>query len=341
MILLSITVAAANTFLTFGDSITQAGAQNGSKFCNVTADYLNWSGQYPDIVCDNQGIGGTCMSDRPTYCSSQVALNGVERYNSDIIGYEPKIVNIMYGTNDLGYDAKLDAFVEDYQEVISAVKADASIEFILLNTITYGWFTNYSQENQTIWNIAVQQLAITNKLPIAQTAWWMNKNQTLLNDKVHPNEAGGIHISKILNKTIAENNVMSSARWDVYFNNNQSYVIEDYTFHAPALNASWGIPAVNWAEWVKVQNVTQYGMTIDFEFIRSHPVVLAINTSAKYIPNYEYIYSDNGAISAITADANGRINLEIATTGEDHIIGITTIGRSVIEGTYLSDILII
>ncbi len=284
----------SNTLLCFGDSLTGGSAQNDSKFCNLTADYLNYSGLYPNILNDNQGIGGTCISNRSAYCSVRSPKNGVDRYVMDITDRDPRIVIIMYGTNDLGYDVDRCAFVEDYQTVITAVKADPSIELVFLNTLTYGWFTNYTQENQTQWNVLIHQLAIDNSLPLIHTAYAIKTNQSLLNDKIHLNEAGGKHLADIINRSIHENNIMSSDRWDLWFNNNESYQIENYSFYAPNINASWGINPVNYADWIKIQNVTGSGMVIDFDLLNSHEVNLEINTSDRYTPYGKYVLFDTG-----------------------------------------------
>jgi lysophospholipase L1-like esterase len=192
----------------FGDSITQAGVQQGGYIMRI------------DSICKKEGLG-----DLYEFTGAGIGGNKVYdlylRMEEDVLNKNPDIVIIYVGVNDVWHKAgagtgtDADKFEKFYQAIINKLMAK-NIKVILTTAAVIGEKTDFSNQQDGDLNLygnIIRGLASKNNLPLvdlrkAILEYNLKKNPDnkdrgiLTTDRVHLNAAGNQLVSDEMWKVI-------------------------------------------------------------------------------------------------------------------------------------------
>ncbi|HWA33280.1 MAG TPA: GDSL-type esterase/lipase family protein [Cyclobacteriaceae bacterium] len=188
--------AAKKKIIFFGDSITQAGIQNGGYILRI-GDLLRKEGKSDQYELIGSGIGGNKIYDL------------FLRMDEDVLAKDPDIVVIYVGVNDVwhkrsfGTGTDPDKFEKFYSAVIAKLHAK-NIKVVLCTPAAIGERTDSSNEQDgdlNLYSNIIRRLAATNNLPLvdlrkAFLEYNLKSNPSnkesgiLTTDRVHLNEIG-------------------------------------------------------------------------------------------------------------------------------------------------------
>jgi lysophospholipase L1-like esterase len=188
----------------FGDSVTagQAASDSSHRWANTIAASKGY-------LLTNSGIPRTTLQNTPQDAvpelGSAIVNNGRDTYSERIINYNPDIVFILYGLNDIrftGTTFTTENFEHDLGEVIDGLITSG----ILARNIIIGsppYIKNYTS-GSAVWNggSVTKHLQYVNKcsdVAIAKGTKYVNIYQWMIdnggdallgNDGIHPNDSG-------------------------------------------------------------------------------------------------------------------------------------------------------
>ena len=188
----------------FGDSVTagQASSDSTHRWTNIVAASKSYK-------LTNSGLSGTTLQNTPQdivlELGSATLNNGRDTYYERIINYNPDIVFILYGINDIrfaGSSFTVENFEHDLGEVIDGLVASG----ILARNIIIGsppYLRNYNS-GSAVWSggsVAkhLQYVAKCAAVAAAKGTKYVNVYQWMIDhgkdallgtDGVHPNDAG-------------------------------------------------------------------------------------------------------------------------------------------------------
>jgi len=151
----------------FGDSISSI---YGSKnFSYLISDKLN-------LLLHNASVTGSVLS------GSKKDYPAIERYKNDVVAYDPDLVVISLGTNDVKKDIPLDKFTKTYMDLLLNIRKDLPESQI----ITLGLFRRKDIPNRIMlqYDDIIRNISSINNVEYVRTVDLLNDNDYL--DVVHP-----------------------------------------------------------------------------------------------------------------------------------------------------------
>jgi lysophospholipase L1-like esterase len=188
----------------FGDSVTAGEAASDSSFM-----WTNIVAASKGYLLTNSGLPGTTLQNTPQdivpELGSATINNGRDTYSERIIQYNPDIVFILYGLNDIRFASPsftAENFENDLGEVIDGLLNSG----ILAKNIIIGsppYISNYTSGSAP-WNGGsvtkhLQYVAKCSSIAVAKGTKYVNVYQWMIdhggdaligNDGIHPNDAG-------------------------------------------------------------------------------------------------------------------------------------------------------
>lgn len=198
-----------DTLLFIGDSITDCGRRDffqanlGQGYVNMIAGDLYRKFFHYHLNIINRGVSGNTMADL------------VERWQSDCLDYQPNIVTIQIGINDIWHRHSagthltpdgLAQFIDHYRYLIQSIKAQNAATHIIL---VEPFLLPEPESNQAMltdllaMNQAISQLAENEAVLLVKTHTIMNRLAKGLGcttvsgqDGVHPTSFGHAHLAE-------------------------------------------------------------------------------------------------------------------------------------------------
>lgn len=192
----------------FGDSITQMGVNPGGYITKI------------DSICRKEGL-----ADQYEFIGKGIGGNKVYdlylRLERDVLAYNPDIVVIYIGVNDVwhktgaGTGTDADKFVQFYQALIDRMK-EKNIRIILASPAVIGERTDFSNQQDgdlNLYSNLVRELATKNKLDLVDLRKAFlehnlknnpeNKDRGILTtDRVHLNQKGNLLVAEEMWKVL-------------------------------------------------------------------------------------------------------------------------------------------
>ncbi|MFV1951534.1 MAG: SGNH/GDSL hydrolase family protein [Nitrospinota bacterium] len=170
------------TIVTFGDSVT-AGFGVGKNFSDYLKERLNHMFPESNIRMINSGVYG------------ESAGKGLLRIEKDVLRYNPDLVTINFGLNEIKLGISKKEFTGNIQSMIERIRKDTDSEIMLLTTNMTA--NDILSAHLIPINSALRDISRKMKVGCADVyAAWEDKvksgvpPRSLLVDSVHPDETG-------------------------------------------------------------------------------------------------------------------------------------------------------
>jgi len=124
----------------------------------------------------NAGIFGSTLSQIPNFDWA------LDRYKKDIIDYQPDLVVVFLGTNDLGHKISLETFEKNYQELIKGIKTGLPNSLI----VTLGILPrkDFGKKKVEQYTKIIKAVSESMDVSFIDTYDWLTINDLM--DNVHP-----------------------------------------------------------------------------------------------------------------------------------------------------------
>ena len=169
---------AQDSWIFYGDSITQAGLAHNSLGVGTWAQLVNASRPSSFPAYEDGGIGGTLSAD------------GVSRIDAWLSVFPGRYVALAYGSNDAGYSVAPSTYRANYQRMVDAVVAAGKIPVV--PKIPWGC-TGALQSNAPGLNQQIDALYAANPSIVQGPDLWTffaNNSGLISSDCLHPTNQG-------------------------------------------------------------------------------------------------------------------------------------------------------
>ena len=205
---------AFKTMVCIGDSITAGGSAASRELCWVNRlGKLISEFQENRLNVINCGIGANVLVDGGSAYENAVKPAGKERIGRDVVKYDPDLVTLAFGTNDMRGGTAVSRFIEDLEYVISMLKSKTSALIVVLSTyfiVDFGKSTDaWGKANLQLFkgcNREISSCCQRYNILYADVFSAMGEAPWVVDrDNIHPNNLGHILIANKVFEVIATN----------------------------------------------------------------------------------------------------------------------------------------
>ena len=195
-----------NKVVVTGDSISVGwnATDKGSTAWVPTFQKLLENAQGRKVTLINKAISGTLMARDTEHSEThEIYPAAYKRVQTDVIDNDPDLVVIAYGINDVNNNVPLDEFVARYREYLTDIREGTQEDTLIeLVGLTYEW-NDGRGETIRAFNSAIRALAEEFDAIYADPYSAIQRTEWLLDDGLHPNDAGHRVIADRVFNTLA------------------------------------------------------------------------------------------------------------------------------------------